>query len=110
MQSLIKAASEHYAKHAPAGPNSPEHLLASLLICIENAPGGEIEQLKKEKDALLKSMAELKVCAVCKHNGFCTEGSEGFCEGHSTVGCPKSDGCPCMNCISESHWEWRGIG
>ena len=72
VQSLVKSVNEHNAKHASPTASDAENLLASLLLCIENAPAGEIEQLKREKDALLKSMADLKICSECKHHNFCT--------------------------------------
>ena len=68
-QSLLRTASEHYAKNAPAGPNSPERLLASLLVCIENAPSGK--NIPAEWIAVKDRLPEMNVrVLVFRDGGF----------------------------------------
>ena len=56
----------------------------------ENAEQAErIRQLEAERDALMTFME--KECYYCKHN---------FSE---------SPDCPCLDCVGESHFEWRGV-
>lgn len=52
----------------------------------------ELEQVKRERDAMLKDLHRIKSCAVCKH-----------CDSLKTL-IPQI----CKNCTHGSLWVWHG--
>ncbi len=75
--------------------HSQDKLYRSALALIqqlqaEKAEQAErIQQLEAERDALMTFMQ--KECYYCKHN-FSVHPD-----------------CPCLDCVGESHFEWRGV-
>jgi len=62
-----------------------------------------IEQLEREKEALLTDLRATDPCDNCKHCGTAWE-----CDGDCSF-CDHSETCPCRECDDDSHWEWAGI-
>lgn len=66
-----------------------------------------VEQLEKERNALLDDLreADMTMCNHCAY--FVTTGSQGKCDGY----CWDCDGkdCPCNTCWDNSNWKWRGV-
>lgn len=87
--------------------------------CIEACPYGEdwhpkcviqksrdalayIQQLERERDALLEIVRNEADCKVCKHLKEECDGDCSFCEIEGP--------CACARCTTEdSHWEYAGI-
>lgn len=62
-----------------------------------------IQQLEREKDALLKDLRATDPCDNCKHGDTAWE-----CDGDCSF-CDHSETCQCRECDDDSHWEWAGI-
>lgn len=66
-----------------------------------------IEQLTKERDALLAIVAKDALCETCKHHGTCP--LEGGPVEMDCVDCENED-CPCVGCTTKTdRWEWVGV-
>ena len=59
-----------------------------------------IQQLEREKDALLKDLRATDPCDNCKYCGTAWE-----CDGDCSF-CYHSETCQCRECDDDSHWEW----
>lgn len=61
-----------------------------------------IQQLERERDALLEIVRNEADCKVCKYLKEECDGDCSFCEIEGP--------CACARCTTEdSHWEWAGI-
>lgn len=61
-----------------------------------------IQQLERERDALLEIVRNEADCKVCKHLKEECDGDCSFCEIEGP--------CACARCTTkDSHWEWAGI-
>lgn len=73
----------------------------------ENATAEEIiaafDQVKRERDALLKDLKATDPCNNCK-NSCTARGCDGEC-----CRCDHWEMCPCLGCDTDRHWEWAGI-
>ena len=67
----------------------------------------ELEQVKREKESLLKYAADMGECCLCTYDSFCPTDNPMFgdCEE-----CEKSRKCPCITCSETKNWQWRGAG
>lgn len=65
----------------------------------------ELEQVKREKESLLKYAADMGECCLCTYDSFCPTDNPMFgdCEE-----CEKSRKCPCITCSETKNWQWRG--
>ena len=65
----------------------------------------ELEQVKREKESLLKYAADMGECCLCTYDSFCPTDNPMFgdCEE-----CEKSRKCPCITCSETKNWKWRG--
>lgn len=61
----------------------------------------QLDQVTRERDALLEIVKELGECAYCKHDSYCT---------HTIPDCMncKDENCKCYSCGHQSKWQWRG--
>ena len=64
---------------------------------------GLIQQLERERDALLKDLKATDPCNNCK-NSCTARGCDGEC-----CRCDHWEMCPCLGCDTDRHWEWVGI-
>ena len=94
--------------HVSAGLFGGIYGQVSKALCgKENATAEEIiaafDQVKRERDALLKDLRATDPCDNCKHCGTAWE-----CDGDCSF-CYHSETCQCRECDNDSHWEWAGI-
>lgn len=61
----------------------------------------QLDQVTRERDAMLEIVKELGECAYCKHDSYCT---------HTIPDCMncKNENCQCYSCSHRSKWQWRG--
>lgn len=62
----------------------------------------ELEQVTRERDALLDIMKWNNTCRECANDSFCTE------EYPMCQSCHKLE-CPCKTCENLNNWQWSGI-
>lgn len=65
----------------------------------------ELEQVKRERDAAVNDIYNMKACALCKHypNGEQCETYFLLC-----VEC-DNENCICKECVNGEKLEWRGV-
>ena len=61
-----------------------------------------INQLERERDALLDIVKKDGICRYCKHNDLCTKQFPYCAE------CEKTD-CVCYTCENICNWQWCGV-
>lgn len=67
-----------------------------------NNKDDQIEQLERERDALLEIVRNEGDCQLCKYANPECNGDCAFCE--------QIEPCVCVGCTTKnSHWEWAGI-
>lgn len=61
----------------------------------------QLDQVTRERDALLELVKELGECNYCKHDSYCP---------HIIPDCMncKDENCQCYSCGHQSKWQWRG--
>lgn len=61
----------------------------------------QLNQVTRERDALLELVKELGECNYCKHDSYCP---------HTIPDCMncKDENCQCYSCGHQSKWQWRG--
>lgn len=61
----------------------------------------QLDQVTRERDALLEIVKKLGACNYCKHDSYCT---------HIIPDCMdcKDENCQCYSCSHRSKWQWRG--
>lgn len=61
----------------------------------------QLDQVTRERDALLELVKELGECNYCKHDSYCP---------HTIPDCMncKDENCQCYSCGHQSKWQWRG--
>lgn len=62
-----------------------------------------IQQLERERDALQAALKATDPCNNCKNS--CTARG---CDGECCL-CDHWETCVCLECDTDSHWEWAGI-
>ena len=62
----------------------------------------QLDQVTRERDALLELVKELGACAYCKHDSYCP---------HTIPDCMncKDGNCQCYSCGHQSKWQWSGV-
>ena len=62
----------------------------------------QLDQVTRERDALLGLVKELGECNYCKHDSYCP---------HTIPDCMncKDENCKCYSCGHQSKWQWRGV-
>ena len=62
----------------------------------------QLDQVTRERDALLEIVKELGECNYCKHNSYCP---------HTIPDCMncKDGNCQCYSCGHQSKWQWSGV-
>lgn len=85
---------------AESVPEKMRNLEAADLI---ESLAAELEQVKRERDAMFEQIESARSCRTCKHDDFCT-GNVESCET-----CRKRKKCPCNPSQPECNWQWRGV-
>ena len=62
----------------------------------------QLDQVTRERDALLEIVKKLGECNYCKHDSYCP---------HTIQDCMncKDENCKCHSCGHQSEWQWRGV-
>lgn len=69
----------------------------------------KMEQLKRERDALLADLKEADL-AECDHCAYCKNADSTDCDAADCdcVFC-ENENCKCKDCRNNPNWEWRGV-
>lgn len=101
---------ECYPTNEDTNVDMPKQMAVDALAYIqqlENHIGGltekvaQLDQVTRERDALLEIVKKLGACNYCKHDSYCT---------HIIPDCMdcKDENCQCYSCSHRSKWQWRG--